>query len=179
MYMSDIIKIKEMEFKKFLSHQEIVRITKNIADQINHDYAGQKVTLVGLLKGCLPFYCELIKHIKVEMTMDFLTISSYHGKIKASNELKLNMDLNAEINNKNILIVDDIVDKGKVMSFLNTFLKMKNPRSIKTCVLLDKQVKERPAFKMDYVGIEIPDIFVLGFGLDYMEKCRQLPDLYY
>ena len=160
-----------------LSEEEVDRRIKEVADQINRDYAGKEVHLICVLKGGVFFMCELAKRITVPVTMDFMSVSSYGDDTKSSGVVRIVKDLDQPLEGKDVLIVEDIIDSGRTLAYLIEILKQRNPESIHLCTLLDKPERRRVPLHVDYSGFTIPDEFVVGYGLDYAEKYRNLPDI--
>lgn len=148
---------------------------KEIAKQISKDYEGKSITLICILKGSVFFVCELAKRITVPVTLDFMSVSSYGSGTESSGRVRIVKDLDESIEGKDILIVEDIIDSGRTLSHLMTLLKARNPKSIKLCTLLDKPERRVVSVDVDYTCFEIPDKFVVGYGLDYDQKYRNLP----
>ena len=143
--------------------------------QISQDYAGRQVHLIGILKGSIFFICELAKRITVPVTMDFMSVSSYGSGTKSSGVVKLIKDLDEPINGKEVVVVEDIIDSGRTLSYLLKNLSDRNPASIRLCTLLDKPERRQVDVEVDYQGFRIPDEFVVGYGLDYDQRYRNLP----
>ena len=158
-----------------LSEEEVDRRIQEIGEQISKDYAGKQVHLVCVLKGGSFFLCELAKRITVPVSLDFMSVSSYGGDTKSSGVIKIVKDLDEPLEGKDVLIVEDIIDSGRTLSYLIEILKQRNPASIRLCTLLDKPERRVTDVKVDYVGFNIPDEFVVGYGLDYAQKYRNLP----
>ena len=153
-------------------------VEKRIAElgaQISRDYAGKEIHLVCVLKGGSYFMIELAKYITVPVTMDFMSVSSYGSGIKSSGSVKIIKDLDEPVINKNVLVVEDIIDSGRTLSHLLELFKSRKPASLQLCTLLDKPNRREVEVKVDYVGFEIPDAFVVGCGLDYDQRYRNLP----
>ena len=148
---------------------------KEIGEQISKDYAGKSVHLVCVLKGGSFFMCELAKRITVPVTLDFMSASSYGSSTKSSGVVKIVKDLDEPLKDKNVLVVEDIVDSGRTLSYLLKMLGDRGPASVKLCTLLDKPERRVTDVKVDYTGFEIPDEFVVGYGLDYDQRYRNLP----
>jgi hypoxanthine phosphoribosyltransferase len=154
------------------------RVDERIAqlgEQISQDYAGRQVHLIGILKGSIFFICELAKRISVPVTMDFMSVSSYGAGTKSSGVVKLIKDLDDPITGKDILIVEDIIDSGRTLNYLLKNLSSRQPASIRLCTLLDKPERREVDVEVDYQGFRIPDEFVIGYGLDYDQRYRNLP----
>ncbi|MBQ0010144.1 MAG: hypoxanthine phosphoribosyltransferase [Ruminococcus sp.] len=159
-----------------LSERKIRSISKRIGREISRDYADKKLVLVGTLKGALPFMAEVLKNITVPCEIDFVKVSSYGSGTTSSGTLKILLDLlRSDMAECDVLIVEDIVDSGNTLSKLTKYMREKGAKSVRTCTLLDKPSRREVEFEADYVGTVIPDEFVVGFGLDYDEKYRNLP----
>lgn len=146
-----------------------------MAEQITNDYKGQTLLMVGILKGAVLFFSELAKRLELDIEMDFMAVSSYGSSAKSSGAAKLLKDLDYDIKGKNVLIVEDIIDTGLTLNYLVNSLEARNPKTLKTCCLLDKPSRRKIDFEPDYKGFEVPDKFLIGFGLDYASKYRNLP----
>ncbi len=158
-----------------IKEEEVAKRIKDIGDQITREYEGSEVHLICILKGGVFFLCELAKHIKLPVTIDFMTVSSYGNETTSSGIVKVKQDLTQSIENKQVIIVEDIIDTGITLSSLMPMLKERKPASLKLCALLDKPERRRKEVKIDYLGFQIPDRFVVGYGLDYEQKYRNLP----
>jgi len=158
-----------------LTEQEVNDRIKKMGEQISNDYAGKSVHLVCVLKGGSFFMCELAKRITVPVTLDFMSASSYGSSTKSSGVVKIVKDLDEPLKDKNVLVVEDIVDSGRTLSYLLKMLGDRGPESVKLCTLLDKPERRVTDVKVDYTGFEIPDEFVVGYGLDYDQRYRNLP----
>ncbi len=158
-----------------LSEAEVDTKIAELGAAISKDYEGQEVTLVCILKGATFFACELAKRITIPVEMEFMRCSSYGNKTESSGDVKITQDLDAPIRGKNIIVVEDIIDSGRTLSSLFKVLNSRGPASLKLCSLLDKPDRRVTEVKVDYTGFEIPDVFVVGYGLDYAQKYRNLP----
>ncbi len=158
-----------------LTEQQVNDRIREIGEQISKDYAGKSVHLVCVLKGGSFFMCELAKRITVPVTLDFMSASSYGSSTKSSGVVKIVKDLDEPLKDKNVLVVEDIVDSGRTLSYLLKMLGDRGPASVKLCTLLDKPERRVTDVKVDYTGFEIPDEFVVGYGLDYDQRYRNLP----
>ncbi|MCR5719302.1 MAG: hypoxanthine phosphoribosyltransferase [Lachnospiraceae bacterium] len=158
-----------------LSEDEVDERIRQIGEQISKDYAGKAVHLVCVLKGGSFFMCELAKRITVPVTMDFMSVSSYGSDTKSSGVVRIVKDLDESLKDKDVLVVEDIVDSGRTLSYLLAMLKERKPASLKLCTLLDKPERRVTDVKVDYTGFNIPDEFVVGYGLDYDQRYRNLP----
>lgn len=161
-----------------INEKELEIINRQLADKINEDYAAQTKPLIVIviLKGSLIFASDLIRKINLPLEIEFMKVSSYGAGTKNSGEIKVHLDLMREnLEQYNILIIEDIVDSGRTLSRLTQLLRNRNANSVKTCTLLDKPSRREVPFTPDYCGAEIPDEFVVGYGLDFNEKYRNLP----
>ncbi len=158
-----------------LKEEEVDKRIQELGEMISRDYQGKSVHLVCVLKGGVFFMCELAKRITVPVTMDFMSASSYGSSTKSSGVVKIVKDLDEPLKDKDVLIVEDIVDSGRTLSYLIKMLGDRGPASIKLCTLLDKPERRVTDVKVDYTGFEIPDEFVVGYGLDYDQRYRNLP----
>ena len=161
--------------RELISEEDVAAKVKEIGAQITKDYEGKAVHLICVLKGGVFFTCELAKRIEVPVSLDFMSVSSYGDDTKSSGVVKIIKDLDESIEGKDVLIVEDIIDSGRTLSYLIEVLKQRNPASIRLCTLLDKPERRVKDVKVDYVGFNIPDEFVVGYGLDYAQKYRNLP----
>lgn len=161
-----------------VSAEKLDEITSEIAARIDADYKDMdgKLVLLGILKGSVVFMGDLMKKITLPVEIDFMKVSSYGQSTATTGRIKIHLDLHrADISECNILIVEDIIDSGKTLSYLTEYLKINGAKSVRTCTLLDKPSRREVDFAADYVGATIPDEFVIGYGLDYAEKYRALP----
>ena len=158
-----------------LSEDEVEARIRAIGRQISEDYAGKQVHLVCVLKGGSFFMCELAKHITVPVSLDFMSVSSYGSDTKSSGVVKIVKDLDESIKDKDVIVVEDIIDSGRTLSYLLEMLSDRMPASMKLCTLLDKPERRVVDVDVHYTGFEIPDDFVVGYGLDYDQKYRNLP----
>ena len=161
--------------KVLLSEEEVDSRIKAIGEQISRDYAGKSVHLICVLKGGSFFMCELAKRITVPVSLDFMSVSSYGSDTKSSGVVKIVKDLDDSIKGKDVLVVEDIVDSGRTLSYLLEMLRDRGPASLRLCTLLDKPERRVIDVNVDYTGFQIPDAFVVGYGLDYDQKYRNLP----
>ena len=163
------------EIQVRISEEELIAKIKEIAQQINEDYVGKKVHLVCILSGSVFFTCELAKYITVPVTMDFMRVSSYGDGMDSTGTISIDQDLNMSIEGRHVLVLADIVDSGRTLALLSNILKKRDPASLRLCSLLDKPSRRVTPVSIDYLGFEIEDYFVVGFGLDYAQKYRNLP----
>jgi len=158
-----------------LSEEQIAAKVAELGARISADYDGRELTLVSVLKGSLPFMADLMRRITIPVRIDLMEVSSYGGTATESSGLvRILKDLSAPIEGRDVVIVEDIIDTGLTLNYLMRYLKGKNPRSIKICALLDKPARRLVEIPIDYVGFEIPDAFVVGYGLDFGEVYRNL-----
>lgn len=158
-----------------ISEQDVDARIAEIGAQISKEYEGKQVHLICILKGSVYFTCELAKRISVPVTMDFMSVSSYGDGTSSSGVVKIAKDLDETIEGKDVIVIEDIIDSGRTLSYLLEILQKRNPSSMKLCTLLDKPDRRVREVKVDYVGFAIPDEFVVGYGLDYAQKYRNLP----
>ncbi len=163
------------KIRVLLSEEEVDRRIQEIGEQINKDYAGKEVHLICVLKGGVFFMCELAKRINVPVSLDFMSVSSYGDDTKSSGVVKIVKDLDQTLEGKDVIIVEDIIDSGRTLYYLMDILKKRNPNSLRLCTLLDKPERRVKDVKVDYTCFNIPDEFVVGYGLDYAQKYRNLP----
>lgn len=163
------------EINVLIKEDEIVARVKELAEQINRDYEGKTLHLICILKGSVFFTCELAKYITVPVTMDFMRVSSYGEGMDSTGTISIDQDLNMSIEGRHVLVVEDIVDSGRTLALLSNILKKRDPASLRLCSLLDKPSRRVTPVSIDYLGFEIEDYFVVGFGLDYAQKYRNLP----
>ena len=161
--------------KVLVPEEDVAKRIKELGEQISKDYAGKQVHLICVLKGGVFFMCELAKRITVPVSMDFMSVSSYGDGTKSSGVVKIAKDLDETLEGKNVLIVEDIIDSGRTLYYLMDILSKRNPKSMKLCTLPDKPERRVKDVKVDYVGFNIPDEFVVGYGLDYAQRYRNLP----
>lgn len=165
----------EAKIKVLVSEQDVDARIEELGKKISEDYAGKQVHLICILKGSVFFMCELAKRITVPVTMDFMSVSSYGDGTTSSGIVKLAKDLDETLEGKDVIIIEDIIDSGRTLYYLMDVLSQRKPNSLKLCTLLDKPERRVKAVKVDYVGFAIPDEFVVGYGLDYAQKYRNLP----
>lgn len=158
-----------------ITEEQIREKAEEIGRQISEDYAGQEIILVGILRGAVPWMADVMKRITLDMTIDFMAVSSYGAATKSSGVVKINKDLETDIDGKHVIIVEDIVDSGVTLNYLEGYLKSRGAASVKLCSLLDKPEGRRVDIKADYVGFTVDDRFIVGYGLDYDQKFRNLP----
>jgi len=157
-----------------LTREQIEKRIKEIASEITRDYEGKDIFLIGILKGCFVFLSDLIKNIKLDTNIDFMMVSSYEGR-QSSGIVRILLDLRQPIEGKDVILVEDIVDTGLTINYLLKTLKTRKPKSVEVCTLLNKPSCRKVNVTLKYVGFDIPNKFVVGYGLDYNEYYRNLP----
>ncbi|MBS1113152.1 MAG: hpt [Nitrospirae bacterium] len=160
--------------KPFLTVEQIQNKNRELADRISNDYKGKNLLAVGILKGAFIFFSDIVRLIRVPLYIDFLVVSSYL-KSESSGEIIMHSDVREEIADKDVLLIEDIVDTGITLNYIRERILQKEPKSLKICTFLDKKARRQVDVPIDYVGFEIPDKFVVGYGLDYDNKFRNLP----
>lgn len=175
------------ELKVLISRQDIAKRVAELGAQIAKDFAGQSIIFVGVLKGAAIFLSDLARQVDLDATFDFIAVSSYGNRPSPSQELKsgwdstgevkLTKDVDQTMKDKNVIVVEDILDTGLTMTYLKKMLLARQPRSLKVAALLDKPSRRKLPLEGDYIGFKIPDEFVVGYGLDYAEKYRNLADI--
>jgi hypoxanthine phosphoribosyltransferase len=163
--------------KMLLTREQIAARVAEMGEQITRDFQGQSVVLIGVLKGACLFLSDLARQIKLDATFDFIAVSSYGDARQSAGEVQLIKDVATPLQDQNVILVEDILDTGLTLSFLKKLFAARQPRTLKTAALLDKTSRRLVPVKGDYIGFEIPDEFVVGYGLDYAEHYRNLPDI--
>lgn len=157
------------------SEEQLDRRVREIAAQIEKDYEGQEIMLISVLRGSFVFMADLCRRIDLPCTLDFMSVSSYGSGTKSSGQVQITRDLSSDITGKHIIVVEDILDSGNTLSYLLKLLEQRNPASIRLCTLLNKPERRVKHVDVHYSGFDIPDAFVVGYGLDYAEQYRNLP----
>ncbi len=158
-----------------ITYDQIANRAIEAAKWIDDNYQNQQPILIGILKGCIPWMQEVFKHVSIDAAIDFMAVSSYNGAHKSSGVAKIVMDINAEIEGKDVIIVEDIIDSGVTISKIKEYLKIKNAKSVKILTFLDKKLGRKVELEADWVGFDVPLKFLVGFGLDYQEIFRNIP----
>lgn len=166
-----MLKITEV----MISEEELAKKVSELAKQIEKDFEGQSLLVVGILKGASVFVSDLIRKINLDVNIDFMSVSSYGNSTESSGTVKILKDLDVDIEGKNVLIVEDIIDSGLTLSNLVAALQTRNPKELKICTLLDKPQRRTANIPVDYVGFVIEDKFIVGYGIDWAERYRNLP----
>lgn len=171
------MKDKKYDFSEVLiDEQSLAGRVAQLGEQISKDYKDEAVLLVGILKGSVPFIADLMRKIEIEdLQIDFISVSSYGSSTKSSGVVRILKDLDSDVKGKNIIIVEDIIDTGLTLAYLKEYLLGRSPKSLKICTLLDKPSRRKVPIKGDYVGFEVEDKFIVGYGLDMDQKYRNLP----
>ena len=167
--------MKEHHIEVMYTEEEVDRRIQEIGDRITRDYEGKQIHMVCVLKGGAFFMCELAKRIKLDVSLDFMSVSSYGSGTESSGLVKIVKDLDESLKDKDVIVVEDIVDSGRTLSYLLKMLAERGPRSLKLCTLLDKPSRRVTDVDVTYTGFQIPDEFVVGYGLDYDQLYRNLP----
>jgi hypoxanthine phosphoribosyltransferase len=162
-----------------LSRNQIDSTVKKLAGQISKDYLEKELILVCVLKGAFMFLSDLIRHLQIPVRIDFVRLASYGAGMKSSGRIEITKDVELPLEGSDVLIVEDIVDSGRTLLFLKDRLILANPRSVKICALLDKKARREVEIEVDYLGREVDDVFVVGYGIDFNESYRSLPEIYY
>ena len=173
--MAEGFDMKDDILKVLLSEEEIAAKVQEIGAQISKDYADKNLLLVSVLKGSVVFMADLMRAITVNAAIDFMSVSSYGSGVKTSGEVKIIKDLDRPLEGLDLLLVEDILDSGMALSYLRDMLSKRGPKSIRIATLLDKPARRQADIQADYVCFDVPDEFVVGYGLDYAEKYRNLP----
>lgn len=163
--------VKEILF----SEEQIREKVKEMGKAISKDYEGRDLLLIGVLKGCVVFMSDLLKEISIPCSMDFMAVSSYGNSTTSSGVVRILKDLDFEIEGKDVLIIEDIIDSGVTLKYLIEYLKNRKPNSVEVACLLNKSERRKVEIEAKYLGFEVPDYFLIGYGLDYAEKYRNLP----
>ena len=161
--------------KILVTEEELKEINKRLGAQITEDFRGKNLLVLGILKGCVFFMTDLVRNINLPLCVDFMTVSSYGSGTESTGRVKITKDVDIDIKDYDVLIVEDILDSGKTLNYVSDILKTRGARSIKIVTLLDKPERRVAPITPDYVGCDVPDEFVVGYGLDYDQKYRNLP----
>lgn len=164
--------------KILIPRERILARMDELAEQIRRDYDGKDLLMVCILKGSVLFFSELLLRINLPVSIDFMSISSYGMSSKSSGVVRILKDLDSGVENRHVLIVEDIVDSGLSLKYITESISVRSPASVRICTLLDKPSRRKTDIKVDYLGFEVPDAFVVGYGLDYAERYRNMPDVY-
>lgn len=165
--------------KVLFTQEDITKRAKEIAKQIDKDYEGEEVILLGTLKGSVPWLVEIMKHTTIETKLDFISASSYGSSTTSSGVVKIKYDASINMYNENVIIVEDIIDTGNTLKYVIEKLRERGPKTIKICTMLNKEARRTTDIHADYVGFDVDDLFVIGYGLDFDQKFRGLPYISY
>ena len=160
-----------------ISREEISQVVTRLASEITHDYRGKPLLLIGVLKGAFVFMADLVRQLGLPVEVDFIRLSSYGAARESSGKVKVVQGLKTPVKGRDVLVIEDIVDTGITISFLLDYLRRKKPASLKLCALTDKLSRRQVPVSIDYLGFTVPDKFIVGYGLDFDEKFRYLPDI--
>lgn len=163
--------------KVLVTKEEIDSMVARLASQISKDYDGRQLVLIGVMKGCLIFLADLLRSISIPVEFGTITASSYGSGTTSSGQIKIINDIDVKIKGKDVIIVEDLVDTGLTLNYLKDFLLLRSPASVKICVAFDKPSRRKNPINTDYKGMDIPDEFIVGYGLDFDEKYRNLPEI--
>ncbi len=162
-----------------INRKQIKEKVKELAEKISRDYKGKSILIIGILRGAIIFLADLVRELKIPLEIDFMVVSSYGSSTKTSGIVRILKDLDQDVKNRHLLLVEDIIDTGLTLNYLIRNLKARNPASLEVCALLSKEGKQRVPLEIKYLGFSIPNCFVVGYGLDFNEKFRNLPDIYF
>ncbi len=166
---------KEAVGTVMITEEQIQQRAREIGQQIAEDYRGERIVLIGILRGAVLWMGDIMKNTDLDMIIDFMAVSSYGGSKKSSGIVKINKDLDTDIEGKHVIIVEDIVDSGYTLNYLKEYLEHRNAKSVRICTLLDKPAGRKADVEVDYIGFEVEDKFIVGYGLDFDQKYRNLP----
>jgi len=164
---------------QLFTQEQIASIVQGLADQISKDYDGRELVVVCILKGAFMFLSDLIRHLRMPVQVDFVRLASYGSGMKTCGKIEITKDVEIPLEKKDVLIIEDIIDSGRTLKFLKDHLALSNPRSIKVCALLDKKARREVEMEADYLGTDVDDVFIVGYGIDFNEHYRYLPEIYY
>ena len=170
---------KEIVGNILYTEKDIQKRAKELGKQISRDYEGQELIMLGTLKGAVMWMSELMKYVTCDVKIDFVSASSYGSSTTSSGIVKITKDIDMNLYDKNVLIIEDIVDTGTTLKYLKEYLSDRNPRSVRICTMLDKPSRRKNDLVADYIGFEVEDLFIIGYGLDYDQKYRNLPYISY
>jgi len=171
------MKMEDKLGEVLISEEELKNGVKNLGEKISQDYQGKKPILIGILRGAFVFLADLIRAIEIPIEVDFMGVESYGGQTQSSGVVRILRDLSSNIEGRHVVVIEDIVDTGQTLNYILENLKTRRPLSLKVCTLLDKRERRIVNIPLDYIGFTVPDRFVVGYGLDYAQKYRNLPYL--
>ncbi len=164
---------------RLFTQEQIASIVQGLADQISKDYDGRELVVICILKGAFIFLSDLIRRLRIPVQVDFVRVASYGSGMKTCGKIEITKDVEIPLEKKDVLIIEDIIDSGRTLLFLKDRLALSNPRSIKVCALLDKKARREVEMEADYLGTDVDDIFIVGYGIDFNEHYRHLPEIYH
>ncbi len=167
------------QLNPLISREEIDSIVKGLADRISKDYDKKELVVVCILKGSFMFTSDLVRQLQIPVQIDFVRLASYGAGMDTCGTVKVTKDIEIPIEGKDVLIIEDIIDTGRTLRYLKDRLALLNPRSVKVCALLDKKSRREVEMEAEYLGRDVDDVFVVGYGIDYNETYRNLPEIYY
>ena len=162
-----------------ISREQIASIVRDLASRISGDYGQKELVLVCVLKGAFMFLSDLVRHLQMPVQIDFVRLASYGSGMKSSGRIEITKDIEVSVEGKDVIIVEDIIDSGRTIQFLKERLALSKPQTVKVCTLLDKKARREVEMEADYVGKEVDDVFIVGYGIDFNEAYRNLPQIYY
>ena len=171
--------MRKYELKPLLTRDQIQRRVRELAQRISQDYRGKEILFICILKGAFVFLSDLMRHVDVPVQVDFVGVSSYGSETVSSGNIRVTKEGTIPIEGRDVIVVEDIIDSGRTLKFLADELRSKGPQSLRVCCLLDKKSRREVEFEADYVGFNIEDLFVVGYGLDVNEQFRNLPGIHY
>jgi len=171
--------MNEYRLNPLISREQIAAIVKDLANRISGDYGQAELVLVCVLKGAFMFLSDLVRHLRMPVQVDFVRLASYGSGMKSCGRIEITKDIEVSVEGKDVLVVEDIIDSGRTILFLKERLALSKPRSIKVCTLLDKKARREVEMEADYIGKEVDDVFIVGYGIDFNEAYRNLPEIYY
>jgi len=171
--------MKDCRLHPLISKEQIASIVSDLASRISGDYGQKELVLVCVLKGAFMFLSDLVRHLQMPVQLDFVRLASYGSGMKSSGRIEITKDIEVSVEGKDVIIVEDIIDSGRTIKFLKERLALSKPRTVKVCTLLDKKARREVEMEVDYVGKEVDDVFIVGYGIDFNEAYRNLPQIYY
>jgi hypoxanthine phosphoribosyltransferase len=171
-------RLEDLKKRVLFSREAIDKRVREMADEISRDYKGKELIVVGILKGAFIFMADLIRNLSIPCMIDFVRVASYGGGAVSSGKVTVTKDVETSLEGKDVLLIEDIIDTGITLDFLEKKFREKNPRSLRVCALIDKKHRREVEFHADYVGFDLPEGFVVGYGLDFNERARYLADIY-
>ena len=166
------------QLMEIISERRLKERVRVLAEEINRDFNGQELVVIGILKGAFIFLADLVRCLTVPVQVDFVRLASYGNSMESSGKIAFSKDIELDVSNRHVLVVEDIVDTGYTLKYLKDVLSLKGPKSVKVCCLIDKKERRRVDVDVDYVGFEVPRGFLVGYGLDYNEHYRNLPGIF-